>query len=82
MILVDVFVPAVDKVYNFRLNEDVKVSLIIDEIVEMIGQKEKAELNGEQAELNLYVSGEGRILSKEFSLTESYVTSGKQLILI
>ena len=40
MILTDVYVPSVDKIYDFQLNEKVPVSTVIEEITEMISQKE------------------------------------------
>ena len=41
MVLVDVFVPSVDKTYNFSLNENVTIDAVILEITEMIEQKER-----------------------------------------
>ncbi|CBK75874.1 hypothetical protein CIY_34180 [Butyrivibrio fibrisolvens 16/4] len=41
MILVDINVPSIDKYYDFLLNENTPIASIIDEITEMIGQKEK-----------------------------------------
>lgn len=40
MIIVDVFVPVVNKEYDFSINEKSAISLVIEEISEMIAQKE------------------------------------------
>ena len=36
MILVDVYVPSMDRVYNFNLDEDSSIQVIIDEISDLI----------------------------------------------
>lgn len=40
MIIVDVFVPVVNKEYDFSINEKSQISLVIEELSEMIAQKE------------------------------------------
>lgn len=82
MVLVDVYVPAVDQNYNFSLNEDVRISAIIKEIVEMIVQKEQTRLQGEQEGLNLYSLKEKRILPRENTLSDCYITGGSLLMLV
>ena len=82
MILVDIFVPAVDKNYNFRLNEDVKLEMIIDEITEMIGQKEQTHLYGSQDKLNLFSLKDKHILPRMNTLTDCFVKQGDSLMLI
>ena len=44
MILVDVMVPCLDKIYDFWLDENTEIRLVIEELTEVIGQKEKAPL--------------------------------------
>ena len=82
MVLVDVYVPAVDKEYNFSLNEDVKVSVLIEEISEMIGQKEQTRLYGDISSLNLVSKEKESILPNEASLSECGVRTGAGLILV
>lgn len=82
MVLVDVFVPSVDKTYNFSLNESVRIESVILEIAEMIEQKERTSLLGEETELNLYKAEAASVLPKKNSLAECYVTSGTRLILV
>ena len=40
MILVDVHVPSVESTYDFQLDEDVRIDLLIEEIGEMICRRE------------------------------------------
>lgn len=82
MILVDVFVPSVDKMYNFNLNENVAINTVILEISEMIEQKERTTLIGNKDELNLYKVKEAFLLPKGNTLSDCYVTSGSCLMLI
>ena len=41
MILVDVYVPVMDEIYDFYLDEDVEIGLLIPQIAESICQKEQ-----------------------------------------
>lgn len=82
MIVVDIFVPALDKTYNFSLNEKVKISAVITEITDMIEQKEKMVFVGDQSKLRLYNKENGSRLPVDYSLSECLIRSGKYLILI
>ena len=82
MIVVDVFVPALDKTYNFSLNENVKINAVITEITDMIEQKEKMSFIGEQSKLRLYNKETRSRLPVENTLSECFIKSGKYLILI
>ncbi|WP_026517595.1 hypothetical protein [Butyrivibrio sp. MC2021] len=82
MIVVDVFVPALDKTYNFSLNEKVRINSVITEITDMIEQKEKMTFIGDQTKLRLYSTETGSRLPIDNTLSECAVRSGKKLILI
>ncbi|MCR5556410.1 MAG: glutamyl-tRNA amidotransferase [Butyrivibrio sp.] len=82
MVLVDIFVPAVDKTYNFNLNEGVAVENVILEITEMIEQKERTTLVGNRTALNLYNERDNVVLPKTNTLEECYVTSGTKFLMV
>lgn len=82
MILVDIYVPSVDQVYNFNLSEDVGISVIINEIVGMISQKEQTGLSGRQEKLNLYSMKDKRILPKSNTLSDCSIMTGGSLMLV
>lgn len=82
MVLVDIFVPSVDSCYNFSLSGDVEISLIINEIVGMIAQKEQTELNGDQDMLNLFSIKDKRVLPKANTLYDCNICNGSSLMLI
>lgn len=82
MILVDIYVPSVDQIYNFSLSENIGISAIINEVVGMICQKEQTELNGIQGNLNLYSIKDKRILPKDNTLLECNIMTGNSLMLV
>ena len=82
MILVDIYVPAVDQIYNFNLCEDIVISAIINEIVGMIYQKEQTALYGSQEDLNLYSIRDKRILPRDNTLSDCNIMTGGSLMLV
>lgn len=82
MILVEVFVPSLDRTYEFKLNEDVAVSVVIEEISSVICQKEQCDVEGNRSEFILVLCGKQQILSSNLSLYENGVQSGDRLYLL
>ena len=82
MILVDITVPSLGKTYNFSLNESVRVSDLIDEITDMIEQREHTMMDGDRILLNLYDAKLGHVLNRTCSLTRNGVIPGHRLILV
>lgn len=82
MILVDIFVPSVDKTYDFQLNETISVNMIIEEIAEIISQKEQTKLVGDVCQLQLCDCLKQRPLQKTWTLEECEIVTGSRLILI
>jgi len=82
MVLVDIYVPSVDKTYNFHLDESALVKVMIDEIAEMIGQKEHTEIVGKIDALILCDRLNKRILPRDASLRECGVCNGSGLLLV
>ncbi|MBR3039693.1 MAG: glutamyl-tRNA amidotransferase [Lachnospiraceae bacterium] len=82
MILVDIYVPSVDKVYDFHLNEKSRISIVIDEIAEMIGQKEHSQVVGKTSEFVLCEYSKKRVLDKESTLEKQGVKTGEKLLLV
>ena len=82
MILVDIYVPSIDKSYDFQLNENAKVETIIEEISEMVGQKERSQIVGDVAKLTLCDKKQRTVLDRKKTLLECEITTGHGLILI
>lgn len=81
MILVDVYIPAVEQMYDFRLEETCCPDMIIGEICEMVEQKEQM-MPDEKERYLLFDASLRRALSYEKTLEESGVTDGHLLILV
>ena len=82
MILVDIYVPSVDKTYDFQLNEDIEISTVVEEISEMIGQKEHSKITGQVDQLMLCNYRTSCILSREYTLKEAGIVNGDKLLLV
>lgn len=82
MIMVDVQVPALDTVYDFSVSEEVQISVLIEEISEMICQREKMQMPDELKGLNLCDVKKGQILPNSSTLKECGVVTGSRLILV
>lgn len=82
MILVDIYVPSVDKTYDFHLNEGIRIGTVVEEISEMIGQKEHSKIVGSTDQLCLCSYKTGMILDRELSLRSAGVVTGDKLLLV
>lgn len=82
MIMVDVAVPAIGRQYNFNLEEQVPISMLLAELAEVICQKESCSLGGETGELTLCSLEQSKLLSPEASLSQYGITNGNRLILV
>lgn len=82
MILVDIYVPAVGNTYDFQLEEEEKVCTLIEEIGELIGQKEHSRITGDSNEFMLCFCKGKKILSKNMTLAASGVQNGDSLLLL
>ncbi|MGL5436041.1 MAG: hypothetical protein ACRDBO_11660 [Lachnospiraceae bacterium] len=82
MILVDIFAPVMNQNYDFSLDEHAKISLLLEEISEMICQKEQCQLNGSVKELLLISQKRQRILNSELTLAHYHIAPGDRLIMV
>lgn len=82
MILVDIYVPSIGNTYDFQLDEEVPVGNVIEEISEMIGQKEHCQIVGDMAKLMLCAGKDKQILHKDYTLAECHIVTGDSLILV
>lgn len=82
MIMVDVYVPAMDREYDFALNPNVKIFKIIEEISEIIAGKEHSEIVGNGKELILCDRRKGRILDGNKTLSACQIQTGSSLLLV
>ena len=82
MIMVDVYVPAVDREYDFCLNQNVEIGAVIEEISAMIAYKEHSRIVGNMEELMLCDQGNDTILDRRRTLRACRIQTGSKLMLI
>lgn len=82
MIIVDINVFILDKVYDFELNEEAKVREVIEEIVHMVEQKEKTAFTGDIRDMVLVDNFRKDILNPEYTLAQQGIDSGWNLSLV
>lgn len=82
MISVDIYVPSLDRKYDFNLDENTKVRIIIEEIIEMVEQKEHTELSGNAQALMLCDRLRQRGLPKDETLRSCGIFNGSSLLLV
>ena len=82
MINVDIFVPTVNRTYNCKVDEDSRISLLVEELTELISKKERNTLKGNQNQLILGSVDKGMIFDRAHSLREYSVKNGETLVLV
>lgn len=81
MITIDVYVPMIGKTYDFSIDENIIVETIIEEITELIIQKENF-VSSEISDMYLFSHSDNQMLNKMFSLKENGIDTGDKLLLI
>lgn len=86
MIIVNIRVPALEKVYNFSVEEKALVSDLIDEVVLLVYQKEGLSFEGDPRaafrEMSLCSLDAGIQLDRQYTLSDYSVCDGSELILV
>lgn len=82
MIMVDVYVPAYDKTYDMGVDETALISLVIEEMVNVVCQKELSKPKGKTDEFCLCSRIQEKILSPERCLRDYEITNGCSLMLM
>lgn len=82
MVLVDVFVPAVEQHFDFNLDEQVNIYSLLTEMSEMIIQTEQGELLGDQGQLLLCDIDKQMIMQGDRTLASYNILNGARLIMV
>lgn len=82
MLHVDVNVPAVNKNYEFSLNENIKIKSVIEEIAFVISQHEGRSWAEDTDRLELCNISNGHLLPKGKTLYDCKVQAGNKLMLL
>ncbi len=82
MILVEVYVPALDEKYDFELDENVEISQVTGEICEMLSKKTKEQISAATMDFMLCSMDNKEVLAGERTLYQSHIRDGSCLILV
>lgn len=81
MILVDVQVPALDRTFDFVLNEEALAGEVMKEILQLIKERVK-NIRQLEDKLYLYAFYKEQLLDEKLSLQEQGIVAGEKLILL
>lgn len=81
MILLDIQVPAIDRIYDFELDEEIPVEELLKKILQLIKEKEE-NVTEKEEKLYLYAFQREKVLTESDSLKKQGVKSGETLFLI
>ena len=81
MIIVEIKVPALDKIYDFQLEEDIPLGEVRKEIAEIICRKEQISLEGNEEELLMW-NANGQKLLLENTAYENGLKTGDCILLV
>lgn len=82
MILVDVIVPSLGRRYDFNLDETVPVFVLLHEMLEVVGQKERCKFFEGGSEVSLYSKKREARLAPEKTLPQNGIQNGSELIML
>lgn len=82
MILVDIVVPSVEKTYDFKLDENAQIALVLEEVIEMIGRCEHCKMRGNKEEVLLCRFDAQVVLDKSSTLRDCGIRDGSRLMLL
>ena len=81
MVLVEIYVACLDKIYDFRLDKNVRIEQIIDEIITVVSQKEDVSISLSKEHMTLSIVDKETIVNKQLTLSDYNVVEGMKLIL-
>jgi len=82
MVLVEVFVPSLGRRYDFSLDEGTSVRVLIQEMLEVVGQKEHCEFFDLADKIALYSTRAKTRMDPEATLLQNGVRNGDALLLL
>jgi len=82
MILVDINVPSVDMTWDFMIDENTELRMVIPELVRMAAAETESDETIDPERFSLYSVTDGRELSPFETLAESGIRDGHGLMLL
>lgn len=82
MILVDIYIPSLDKTFDFQVDENAPVGNLIMEIAEMIGNETKSGKSLSYEKLILCSGEQEKIFQRTSTLLTYKIKNGSKLMLV
>lgn len=82
MVMVEIYIPLLDKRYDFRLDEHTQILYLLEDISEIICQKEQCRMDGDWRNLLLCHTATRRKLPLASTLSECGIKIGDSLLLV
>ncbi|GAA0793291.1 hypothetical protein GCM10008910_08010 [Faecalicatena orotica] len=82
MIIIEIEVPMMGKLYDFQIDENVPLSEVMDEAAEMICQKEQCPVQGDIRRMLMWNAQNRVQLAKERTAAENGLWTGSRILLV
>lgn len=82
MVILEIDVPIIQKTYDFMIDENTLVSSVIEEIAELICQKEGFSSERKASEFSLFSCTDEKMLQCDKTIAENSVKTGNKLIFV
>jgi len=81
MIIISVEVPVLDKKFDVRINENIQLVTIRNELLDLICREEQCQIEGDSNRFLLYDVRAKKVLNLSLSAYENNLKTGQSLIL-
>ena len=81
MIIINVEIPIMGKVYDFQIDENVPLYEAQEEIAEMICRRQQCRMNGQEHRLILWDKKRNLMLRREGTALENGLETGSELLM-
>lgn len=82
MVMVDIYFPVLDSVYNFKLEEHSRIDALIKEVSEMMCKKYKSAFDRGRESYMFCSVEKGIILDGDATLAEYEIKNGSRLMMV
>lgn len=82
MIEVEIYIVSLSKKYDFFLDENTHLKHIVEEVSDIVSQKEQTKIQGDISKIIVYKRTNKKILSNNQTLYEQNISNGDVLYLI
>lgn len=82
MVLVDIYVPSVDRIFDFSLDENTRIIELLEEIAGIVEQNSKSTIASEKDKLILCSYDKRTALPSDSTLYQCGICNGSKLLMV